>query len=360
MPGFRYRLGDEVHDLTTRTLVMGILNRTPDSFYDQGLTFELDSLLQRAEVLVEPGRRPPRRRRREGRPGPRGRRGRGARPRRRADRRAGTSASTSPSPATPGGRRCSTRRARPVRWSATTSAGSAIPTTSRSRPATAPRSSPPTSGCSRGSPIPTRTTTTCVGDVTAFLLDRAERGRGGRARARADRARRRPRPRQDARRRARCCCARATPSPSHGYTLLLSSSNKRFLGELLELDIDARRAASLASVAYGVVARLSHRPGARRRRLGGGVPDGRGAGPARMSAHLSRQGQRSVAARPGRRRSRHRAARRRRSPRWRWRTSPSPAAPAPAPATTPRRPPAPTGVTPRSPRSSTRSAARRS
>jgi dihydropteroate synthase len=37
-----------------------------------------------------------------------------------------------------------------------------------------------------------------------------------------------------------------------GYTLLLSSSNKRFLGELLNLDIDARRAASLATVAYGV------------------------------------------------------------------------------------------------------------
>src|SRR5215211_2772154 len=55
MPAFRYRLGDEVHDLTTRTLVMGILNRTPDSFYDKGLTFELDSLLERAEVLVNQG-----------------------------------------------------------------------------------------------------------------------------------------------------------------------------------------------------------------------------------------------------------------------------------------------------------------
>ena len=40
----RYRLGDRVHDLGTRTLVMGILNRTPDSFYDQGATFELDAL----------------------------------------------------------------------------------------------------------------------------------------------------------------------------------------------------------------------------------------------------------------------------------------------------------------------------
>ena len=39
----------EVHDLTTRTLVMGILNRTPDSFYDQGATFALDALLRRAE-----------------------------------------------------------------------------------------------------------------------------------------------------------------------------------------------------------------------------------------------------------------------------------------------------------------------
>ena len=51
----QYRLGDVVHDLTTRTLVMGILNRTPDSFYDAGQTFELDALVRRAEVLVEQG-----------------------------------------------------------------------------------------------------------------------------------------------------------------------------------------------------------------------------------------------------------------------------------------------------------------
>ena len=37
-----------------------------------------------------------------------------------------------------------------------------------------------------------------------------------------------------------------------GYTLLLSASNKRFLGELLGLDIDDRREESLAAVAYGV------------------------------------------------------------------------------------------------------------
>jgi dihydropteroate synthase len=39
---------------------------------------------------------------------------------------------------------------------------------------------------------------------------------------------------------------------STGYTVLLSASNKRFLGELLDLEIDDRRDASLAAVAYGV------------------------------------------------------------------------------------------------------------
>jgi dihydropteroate synthase len=40
---------------------------------------------------------------------------------------------------------------------------------------------------------------------------------------------------------------------SLGYTLLLSASNKRFLGDLLGLGINERRDASLAAVAYGVV-----------------------------------------------------------------------------------------------------------
>jgi len=43
------------HDLTHRALVMGILNRTPDSFYDNGATFELDKLYARAEQLVADG-----------------------------------------------------------------------------------------------------------------------------------------------------------------------------------------------------------------------------------------------------------------------------------------------------------------
>lgn len=49
------RLGDRRYDLRSRVLVMGILNRTPDSFYDRGATFSLDALLARAEQLVTEG-----------------------------------------------------------------------------------------------------------------------------------------------------------------------------------------------------------------------------------------------------------------------------------------------------------------
>ena len=38
-----------------------------------------------------------------------------------------------------------------------------------------------------------------------------------------------------------------------GYPLLLSASNKRFIGELLARDLDERRAESLAAAAYGVM-----------------------------------------------------------------------------------------------------------
>jgi dihydropteroate synthase len=52
---WQFRLAETVHDLATRTLVMGILNRTPDSFYDRGATFDLDALLRRAEALTLEG-----------------------------------------------------------------------------------------------------------------------------------------------------------------------------------------------------------------------------------------------------------------------------------------------------------------
>ena len=49
------QLGDRSYDLTHHALVMGILNRTPDSFYDNGLTYDLDALCKRAEQLVAEG-----------------------------------------------------------------------------------------------------------------------------------------------------------------------------------------------------------------------------------------------------------------------------------------------------------------
>ena len=48
-------LGDRKYDLTTRSLVMGILNRTPDSFYDRGEYWDLDAFYGRAERLVAEG-----------------------------------------------------------------------------------------------------------------------------------------------------------------------------------------------------------------------------------------------------------------------------------------------------------------
>lgn len=48
-------LGTTRFDITHRALVMGILNRTPDSFYDQGSYFEFDDFLRKAEQLVLDG-----------------------------------------------------------------------------------------------------------------------------------------------------------------------------------------------------------------------------------------------------------------------------------------------------------------
>src|SRR5205807_9001524 len=55
LPAVRVALGPRHVDLTTRSLVMGILNRTPDSFYDKGAYFDLDALLRRADQLVAEG-----------------------------------------------------------------------------------------------------------------------------------------------------------------------------------------------------------------------------------------------------------------------------------------------------------------
>jgi dihydropteroate synthase len=49
------RLGAPIFDLTSRALVMGIINRTRDSFYEPAATFDLDALFERAERLISEG-----------------------------------------------------------------------------------------------------------------------------------------------------------------------------------------------------------------------------------------------------------------------------------------------------------------
>jgi dihydropteroate synthase len=48
-------LGDRRCDLSVTALVMGILTRTPDSFYDRGAYWETERFLARAEQLVDEG-----------------------------------------------------------------------------------------------------------------------------------------------------------------------------------------------------------------------------------------------------------------------------------------------------------------
>ncbi len=49
------RLGDISYDITHKAIVMGILNRTPDSFFDRGSYWDFDAFLAKAEVLVDQG-----------------------------------------------------------------------------------------------------------------------------------------------------------------------------------------------------------------------------------------------------------------------------------------------------------------
>jgi dihydropteroate synthase len=251
MPAFRYRLGDEVHDLAARTLVMGILNRTPDSFYDQGATFELDSLLQRAEVLVEQGAELLDVGGVKAGPGPE------VDEAEELDRVVGPIAALH--------ERfdvaisCDTWRASVLDEACKAGAvvgndisgfgdpdyldvaarhdASVVATHIRLQPRVAD---------------PEPHYDDLLADVTAFLLDRAKRAEAAGLApeqialdAGLDLGKS---PAQSA-----VLLRESDALAAHGYTVLLSASNKRFLGELLELDIDARRAASLAAVAYGVL-----------------------------------------------------------------------------------------------------------
>jgi dihydropteroate synthase len=49
------RLGERTIDVRRRVVVMGILNRTPDSFYDGGATWDFDEFVRRAEQLAADG-----------------------------------------------------------------------------------------------------------------------------------------------------------------------------------------------------------------------------------------------------------------------------------------------------------------
>jgi dihydropteroate synthase len=246
----RYRLGDVVHDLATRTLVMGILNRTPDSFYDHGATFALDALLHRADELVREG----------------------------ADLLDIGGVKAGPGPEVDEAEEldrvipsieavherfdvpisCDTWRASVLDAACTAGAvigndisgfadpdyltvaakhrASVVATHIRLRPRV---------------PDPDPHYDDLLGEVRTFLLDRAQRAESAGLEpdqiaidAGLDLGKT---PAMSA-----VLLRESDALAALGYTLLLSASNKRFLGETLGLEIDDRREVSLASVAYGV------------------------------------------------------------------------------------------------------------
>jgi dihydropteroate synthase len=54
-PSPKVRLGTHTFDFSSRIYVAGILNNTPDSFYDRGRSFGMDAALARAEEIVREG-----------------------------------------------------------------------------------------------------------------------------------------------------------------------------------------------------------------------------------------------------------------------------------------------------------------
>lgn len=247
---WRFRLGDRVHDLTNRTLVMGVLNRTPDSFYDRGATFALDTLLDRAEQLVAEG----------------------------ADILDVGGVKAGPGPdvdeaeelerVVPTIEALSARLPVPLSvdtWRASVldaacGAGAALGNDisgfadpdylsvaahhQASVVATHIRLRPRV-------PDPEPVYDDLYGEVRRFLLERAERARAAgldadqvALDAGLDLGKTPPM--------SAVLLRESDALASLGYTLLLSASNKRFLGELLNLALDDRRAVSLAAVAYGV------------------------------------------------------------------------------------------------------------
>jgi dihydropteroate synthase len=245
-------LGAHRYDVRTRALVMGILNRTPDSFYDRGATWDFDAFLRRADELVTAG----------------------------ADLLDVGGVKAGPGPDV--GEAEELERVVPAvaalherfdvplsvdTWRASVLAASCgagavvgndisgfadpeylsvaarhgatvVATHIRLRPRV---------------PDPNPHYDDLVGDVATFLVDRAQRAEAaGLEPARIvldaglDLGKT---PGQSA-----VLLREAAMHAQLGYPLLLSASNKRFIGELLAREIDDRRAESLAAVAYGVAA----------------------------------------------------------------------------------------------------------
>lgn len=246
-----FRLGDQRYDLTARTLIMGILNRTPDSFYDHGATFELDALLRRADELVAAGADLLDVGGVKAGPGPE------VGEAEELDRVVPTVAALRARVGVP----ISADTWRASVLAAACEAGAVVgndisgfgdpeylPTAAAwdaSVVATHIRLRPRVAD-------PDPRYDDLLGEVTAFLLARAHAAEA--AGLTADRIALDAgldlgkTPAQSA-----VLLRESAALASHGYPLLLSASNKRFLGELLGLDIDDRRDASLAAAAYGVV-----------------------------------------------------------------------------------------------------------
>ena len=246
----QYRLGERVHDLTARTLVMGILNRTPDSFFDQGATFSLDAFLQRAEQIVAEGSDVLDVGGVKAGPGPE------VSEQEELDRVVPAVEALHARFDVPIS--CDTWRSSVL--DAACGAGAVIGNDisgfadpdylaiaarrGASVVATHIRLQPRV-------PDPDPHYRDLLADVTEFLLDRAAQAEAvglGRDRIALDAG-------LDLGKSAAqsAVLLRETDAlASHGYAVLLSASNKRFRGELFDLPVDARRSASLAAVAYGV------------------------------------------------------------------------------------------------------------
>jgi dihydropteroate synthase len=244
------RLGSRRYDLTHRCLVMGILDGTPESFYDQGATFALDLTLRRAETLVAEG----------------------------ADILDVGDINAGPGPAVSEEEELervvaavealAARFDRPVSaatgkarlLAAACAAGAVVGndisgfrdpdylTTAARAGATVVATH---SRLAPRVPDPEQHDDDLVGEVAAFLLDRAGTARAagldvdrivldagldlGKTAAQSA-----------------VLLRESDRLASLGYPLLLSASNKTYLGVLLDLDIDARRAPAMAATAYGV------------------------------------------------------------------------------------------------------------